>query len=136
MAMVSLLAGGRTVYARDCQRAERFMQQFDQDRDGNVSRSEYPGSDEAFARLDADRDGSITAAEVESSLKRKGKGGGKFIARFDKDGDSKVSADEFPRSAEQFARLDTDGDGYITEDEAPAGRQGGGRGMGGGGRRP
>ena len=112
------------------------MQEFDQNQDGNISRDEYPGFDEAFARLDADGDGAITATEVQNSFTRKRKAGGNFISRFDADKDGKVSEDEFPRSAEQFARLDTNGDGYITEDEAPASRERGGRGQGGGGRRP
>lgn len=131
----SLIPGVAT-FAQDNQRADRFMQEFDQNQDGNVPRDEYPGSDDAFARLDADQDGAITAAEVQNSLKRKGKSGGNFIARFDADKDGKVSKDEFPRSDELFARLDTNDDGYIAEDEAPASRKRGGRGPGGAGGRP
>ena len=54
-----------------------------------------------------------------------------FIKRLDKDGDGKVSKEEFDGPAEHFEKLDKNDDGYITEDEAPTGpppgRRGGGR---------
>lgn len=136
MTIFFLLAGGQIVYAQDSQQADRFMQEFDQNQDGSISRDEYPGSDDAFVRLDADGNDTITATEVQKSLVRKRKSGGNFIVRFDADKDGKVSKDEFSRSDEQFARLDTNKDGYITEDEVPAGQGRGGRGPRGGGRPP
>lgn len=45
----------------------------------------------------------------------------KFISRLDKDGDGKVSATEFKRSANRFKQFDKNNDGYITADEAPTG---------------
>jgi len=125
--VVFLLVCGQSIYAQDGQRADCFMQKFDQNQDGTVSRDEYPGPDDAFTRLDGDKDGAITATEVQNSLKRRGKGGGNFIARFDDDKDGKVSKEEFPRSEDLFTRLDANNDGYITADEAPAGRGKGGR---------
>ena len=44
-----------------------------------------------------------------------------FIARLDKDGDSKVSKTEFDGPTEHFTQCDKNKDGYISEDEAPSG---------------
>jgi hypothetical protein len=45
----------------------------------------------------------------------------KFINRFDKDGDGKVSASEFTAGTKRFNHLDKNKDGYITVNEAPTG---------------
>lgn len=47
--------------------------------------------------------------------------GNKFITRLDKDGDSKVSSSEFKGPKEHFAKFDKNNDGFITADEAPTG---------------
>ena len=41
-----------------------------------------------------------------------------MIERHDRDGDRKVSRDEFPGPDEHFTRVDLDGDGFINQDEA------------------
>ncbi len=45
----------------------------------------------------------------------------KFIERFDKDLDNKVSVEEFKGRVKRFKSLDKNGDGYLTADEAPTG---------------
>ena len=45
----------------------------------------------------------------------------KFIERFDKDLDNKVSVEEFKGRVTRFKSLDKNGDGYLTADEAPTG---------------
>lgn len=45
--------------------------------------------------------------------------GDRFMEFLDKDGDGKVSMNEFPGQDDVFRRLDKDGDGYITGKEAP-----------------
>ena len=59
------------------------------------------------------------------------------MKRFDKDGDGKVSKDEWSGPKAFFARMDADGDGFVDEKEVNGASMGGGRGsMGGpGGRR-
>jgi hypothetical protein len=47
--------------------------------------------------------------------------GSRFIQKFDKNGDGKVSQEEFPWPVEHFNELDTNGDGYIDATEAPKG---------------
>jgi len=54
-------------------------------------------------------------------------GGGGFVARLDRDGDGRVSREEFDGPPEHFRVLDRNGDGYLTEDEAPHGPPPGGR---------
>lgn len=45
----------------------------------------------------------------------------RFIARLDKNGDSKVSMSEFKGSTARFKQFDKNNDGYISVDEAPTG---------------
>lgn len=47
-----------------------------------------------------------------------------LIAKFDQDGDGKLSAEEFKGPADHFTRMDTDGDGYLTAEELEAGKPG------------
>jgi hypothetical protein len=53
--------------------------------------------------------------------RRGGDGGGGFMKRADRDGDGKVSKNEFRGPDDHFDHLDKNSDGYITEDEAPTG---------------
>jgi ribonuclease BN (tRNA processing enzyme) len=48
-------------------------------------------------------------------------GGSRFIRRLDRDGDGRVSREEFDGPARAFGRLDRNGDGYLDADEAPTG---------------
>ena len=45
--------------------------------------------------------------------------GNRFMSFLDKDGDGKISMDEFPGQDDVFKRLDKNGDGYINKSEAP-----------------
>ncbi|QBG49168.1 hypothetical protein EGM51_17855 [Verrucomicrobia bacterium S94] len=47
--------------------------------------------------------------------------GADFVKRLDKDGDGKVSAQEFDGPEDHFSQCDKNNDGYLTEDEAPGG---------------
>ncbi len=101
--------------------------------------------DELFKALDADGDGSITAEEMKAAplaeimskamtdTRRTLAGGGAgaagaaggLVGRFDKDGDGKVSRDEFP--AEHLDKLDKmvrNKDGFFDAEEAPKARGG------------
>jgi len=101
--------------------SSRFIQKFDKDGDGKVSKEEFPGSEEHFNQLDVNGDGYIDASEAPKGPPPHGMMGGDFIQRFDKDGDGKVSKAEFPGSEEHFNQLDANGDGYIDASEAPKG---------------
>jgi hypothetical protein len=61
-------------------------------------------------------------AEMDFSPKPMGApGGGWFVGRLDRDGDGKVSRQEFDGPPEHFARFDKNGDGFLGADEAPSG---------------
>ncbi len=47
--------------------------------------------------------------------------GADFVRRLDKNGDSKVSRNEFDGPTQHFDRLDRNNDGYLSENEAPQG---------------
>ena len=58
-----------------------------------------------------------------SQDRRMGQGpsGEDFVRRLDRDGDGKVSKNEFDGPARHFHTLDRNGDGYLSSDEAPQG---------------
>ncbi len=56
---------------------------------------------------------SVFAAEERQENRPQG-----MIERHDRDGDGKVSRDEFPGPDEHFTRVDLDGDGFINQNEA------------------
>ena len=54
-----------------------------------------------------------------------GRGRPSFVRRLDRDGDGKVSQQEFDGPAEHFPHLDKNHDGYLADDEAPSPPSGG-----------
>ena len=52
-----------------------------------------------------------------------GQKGGQFINQFDRNGDGRVSKEEFPGPERVFRNLDKNNDGYIDASEAPTGGQ-------------
>lgn len=78
---------------------------------------------ERFEVLDANNDGVITTADLEArAAERLAWFQKKKLHVLDKDGDGKVSRDEFAaRSKQRFAELDLDNDGKITVSDLPPG---------------
>jgi len=125
-----------------------FIQNFDQDKDGKVSKEEFRGSDRAFNRFDRNQDGYIDETEVPKGPPTQGQKagpptqgqkagpppqgqkagpppqgarGGGFIQDFDQDKDGKLSREEFRGSDQGFNRLDRNRDGFVDEMEVPKG---------------
>lgn len=106
-----------------------FIQKFDKDNDGKVSKEEFTGPAEHFTRMDKNGDGFISADEVKPGNPPRlgGEGpqgmGQHFFRKFDKDKDGKVSKEEFTGRSDRFTGLDKNGDGFVTADEMPEGPQ-------------
>jgi len=106
----------------------------DADGDGALSAEELKGAGAALLSKDTDKDGALSREE----LKAGGLGGeegaprrGGMLARFDSDGDGRISRDEAPEWLKQgFGEIDRNGDGFLDEEELRAmrGRRRGGRG--------
>ena len=103
-------------------RGSRAIPTLDKNGDGKISKEEFPGNPAGFERLDADKDGFITLEEI--AWINGGAGGGTAGERFktlDKNGDGKISKEEFPGRPAGFERLDADKDGFLTPAELALG---------------
>ena len=97
-----------------------FVLHFDKDKDGKVSKAEFPGRDMGFKRFDADKDGHIDATEApKSPVTEDARKDAGFVQRYDGDHDGKVSSEEFPGGYVGFRKYDRNKDGYINKTEAP-----------------
>jgi arylsulfatase A-like enzyme len=101
--------------------------------DGMISREEFPGQPQAFARIDADQSGQITQQEAVAAeathqtrqgQRRRLQGMVDPQARWerlmdhhDADGNGEIARQEFGGPDHAFARLDADGNGSLTKDE-------------------
>jgi len=102
-----------------------FIKHFDKDGDGKVSKQEFTGTQDHFTSLDKNNDGFIDQNEkpaagksIDQSIKGAAKGGN-MIQNLDKNGDGKISKDEFAGPAEVFTTLDKNKDGFIDQNEKP-----------------
>ena len=101
-----------------------FINKYDKDENGKLSKDEFPGSDEGFEKFDKNQDGYIDEDEVRKARKEKPKKERKgYLNKHDKNGDGKLSKDEFPGSDEAFDNFDKNQDGYIDKDEAHKARK-------------
>lgn len=64
------------------------------------------------------QEGPAQGQEKDKPLEETSGSNWEFLAeKYDKDGDGKVSADEYDRGKKTFDRLDADGDGFITAED-------------------
>jgi Ca2+-binding EF-hand superfamily protein len=105
--------------------ADRILK-MDRDGDGKVSRDGFAGIPANFARWDSNKDGFITLEEAARMAQEVASRGGAAAGQgamadrlkaMDRDGDGKISKDEFRGPAQLFDRLDTNSDGFLSSAE-------------------
>lgn len=101
---------------------------FDADGDGRITREEFKGRPQVFDRIDTDKDGVISAEELArvpdspaaSNPEMNQAIPARRLKAMDKDGDGKVSREEFQGAPRVFERLDANKDGFLShEDRLP-----------------
>jgi Ca2+-binding EF-hand superfamily protein len=96
----------------------------DANKDGRISRDEFRGPAPLFDRLDADKDGMLSGKEMRpraGSRTRPGAATSPRRGAIDRDGDGKVTRDEFRGPATLFDRLDSNGDGILDQSDRRGG---------------
>ena len=133
-----LFAGTCVLYAQPAPNAQEgdFFSKLDTNQDGKIDRTEFRGSDEAFARMDKNADGCIARDELaaqagagQRGLGQRAGGQGqrqmdpaarwaRMLERFDADKNGEISTEEFQGPEQVMTFLDANKDGTITEEEA------------------
>ncbi|MBI1361220.1 MAG: signal transduction protein [Alphaproteobacteria bacterium] len=105
------------------------MKDADANHDGAVTRAEFMTYRATqFDRLDRNHDGCFTPGDIPQRLAKRvtartGVDPDQMISMLDKDGDGKVSKDEFVNGPTMlFDRVDANGEGKVTADELEAAR--------------
>lgn len=105
-----------------------FLQKFDSDGDGKVSKDEFKDSmGKRFQHMDSDHNGTISIEEFQQYRQQQrgiDPNKAKAIAKHDSDADGKLSKEEFlapriKRAEEKFIELDKNNDGMLSADEIP-----------------
>jgi EF hand len=103
---------------------ENSFSDLDRDRDGRISRGEWPADPDVFAAVDRNRDQMLSRAEFLGLDYGTGVAMGEPTGRdrfdeFDRNHDGIITMNEWPRTELAFHRRDIDGDGAIERAEFP-----------------
>ena len=112
----------------------KLLTALDTDGDGKLSPSEIAKASEALMTLDKNGDGVLSREEIGEPARPtppappvadprggEGRGGSGMVARFDTNGDGKLTPEELPeRMRGQFTRMDANKDGSLDEAEMRA----------------
>ena len=105
--------GRRGKDARSGKNSAHFLQKYDANNDGTVTKEEFK-HERRFAEIDADSDGVLSKTEIEEAMdKRLRESDIGFFERFDLNGDGKVTREEFTGAAADFEAKDSNNDGVI-----------------------
>jgi Ca2+-binding EF-hand superfamily protein len=112
---------------RRAERIAAMFDRFDADKDGVITEAEIEAARATrLAAADTNGDGALSAEEFTArAVARAAERAGRMFARFDADGDGRLSDAEMqPRRGGMMAWLDADKDGTITRDEAMSAKRG------------
>jgi Ca2+-binding EF-hand superfamily protein len=96
------------------------LRAMDADGDGVVTREEYQGPAALFERLDADEDGVLRGGELRAAAPAAGAAAMTRVRAMDRDGDGRVTREEFSGRPQLFERLDSNKDGVIDDQDRQA----------------
>lgn len=107
-------------------RAADSIRQFDQDKNGQVERAEYPGRDDVFRAIDRNKDMALQMKElldraeeeledIRRQMQKPTRN--EFLTLFDADRNNRVGPEEYDGPVGPFRKFDTDKDGVVTYDE-------------------
>lgn len=126
VALTLLLLGAASASAAGAENARQMFRQMDQNGDRSLQFAEIQAARaRLFDRLDTNRNGLLDAKEIEQATRRLGEarnvqiasaeGLGAQAARMDRDGDGRISRDEFARFIpDRLLRADTNGDRSLS----------------------
>jgi Ca2+-binding EF-hand superfamily protein len=108
--------------------ASDWIAKHDKNKDGYVSKDEFPGADSVFSQCDTDSDSRLSSSEVGTAMQRGPQGyssgqagrmssGGQSFAQFDADSSGSISKSEWKGSDDVFTRHDADRDGRLSRSE-------------------
>jgi Ca2+-binding EF-hand superfamily protein len=104
---------------------QKYFDRIDADRDGVITPDEYIAAANArYNKADVNGSGELTAQQIASSPRtaaREQRFAAREVKHMDTNGDGVVSQDEYIAAAKaRFARFDKNSDGFIDADEMPA----------------
>jgi Ca2+-binding EF-hand superfamily protein len=122
LSCATVLSACMPLTARNRPDAVQVLESADANHDGTVTRAELIAARASrFGKLDRNGDGYIDAGDLPKRLRRRQSAGDRIaalIAQFDKDGDERISREEFVDGPTlMFDRADTNHDGALSADE-------------------
>lgn len=102
---------------------EKVFSYKDKNKDGIISKEEWPGPEDYFKKLDVDNDGKLSLDEFKAKEKGSDKEcpkGGENLLFKDVDGNGIITKEEWKGTPEEFQSFDGDQNGSLSKEECQA----------------